>query len=195
MLTWNNVSFAYGEKQILDGFSEEIRDGEILAVMGPSGCGKSTLLALAAGLRKPTSGSIENRALQTAVVFQEPRLLPWYNVRDNLMAVLPKHTPAERIRAALDAVELTGSETLFPDELSGGMKSRVAIARALAYGGDLYLLDEPFAALNDELRGRLGQHVRAHIKESGACAMLVTHHVSDAEALADRILRMPTLTK
>lgn len=188
MLRWNQLYFAYEKTPVLSDFSEEIADGEILAVMGASGCGKSTLLAITAGLLSPQRGRIEHNARRISVVFQEPRLLPWYTVHENLRAVLPDTADREqKIKDALAAVELTGCEALRPDELSGGMKSRVAIARALAYDGDLYLLDEPFAALDEDLRERLGLRLRQRIKESGASAMLITHHSTDADRIADRI--------
>lgn len=193
MLRWNQISFSYPNRPVITDFSEEIRDGEILGVMGPSGCGKSTLLSLTAGLLQPMQGQIQTNATRLSVVFQEPRLLPWYTVRENLLAVLPMKDREERIRRALAAVELTGNESLHPDELSGGMKSRVAIARAIAFGGDLYLLDEPFAALNTELKARISAYLKELIQKSGASMMLVTHQKEDADVLADRILTLPLI--
>ena len=193
MLRWNQISFSYPTRPVITDFSEEIRDGEILGVMGPSGCGKSTLLSLTAGLLQPMQGQIQTNATRLSVVFQEPRLLPWYTVRENLLAVLPMKDREERIRRALAAVELTGNESLRPDELSGGMKSRVAIARAIAFGGDLYLLDEPFAALNAELKARISAYLKELIQKSGASMMLVTHQKEDADVLADRILTLPLI--
>ena len=193
MLRWNQIFFSYPNRPVITDFSEEIRDGEILGVMGPSGCGKSTLLSLTAGLLQPMQGQIQTNATRLSVVFQEPRLLPWYTVRENLLAVLPMKDREERIRRALAAVELTGNESLRPDELSGGMKSRVAIARAIAFGGDLYLLDEPFAALNTELKARISAYLKELIQKSGASMMLVTHQKEDADVLADRILTLPLI--
>ena len=189
MLKLQSVSFSYEKKKVLDNFSMHLEDGEILALMGPSGCGKSTLLSLIAGLKKPDAGQIVSTHSRTAFVFQEPRLFPWLTVRENLLAPLEKsHRNEDEIETALDTVMLPSTADLYPDELSGGMKSRASLARALAYGGDLYLLDEPFAALNEELRAELSVTLREKIKQSGASAILVTHQRSDAELMADRVL-------
>ena len=111
------------------------------------------------------------------------------------MAVLKKEEDKERIVAeVLQTVELSECAELYPDELSGGMKSRVAIARALAFGGDLFLLDEPFSALDEELRRRLGGKLKVFLKDRGACGIFVTHHAADAEAMADRILDLSAST-
>ena len=191
MLEFQNVCFAYGKKQVLTDLSFTLSDGEILAVMGESGCGKSTLLQLVAGFLKPKSGIILNQACKISYAFQEPRLFPWLTVTENLRAVLSdKDTADSRIADALDAVSLSDAAHLYPDELSGGMKSRASLARALAYGGDLYLLDEPFAALNEELRAELSIKLRERIRQSGASAILVTHQRADAELMADRILAL-----
>lgn len=191
MLEFQNVCFAYGKKQVLTDLSFTLSDGEILAVMGESGCGKSTLLQLVAGFLKPKSGIILNQACKISYAFQEPRLFPWLTVTENLRAVLSdKDTADSRIADALDTVSLSDAAHLYPDELSGGMKSRASLARALAYGGDLYLLDEPFAALNEELRAELSIKIRERIRQSGASAILVTHQRVDAELMADRILAL-----
>lgn len=191
MLEFQNVYFAYDKKQVFTDLSFTLANGEILAVMGESGCGKSTLLQLVAGFLKPKKGIILNEACKISYAFQEPRLFPWLTVSENLRAVLSnKDTADSRIAEALDAVSLSDAANLYPDELSGGMKSRASLARALAYGGDLYLLDEPFAALNEELRAELSATIRERIKQSGASAILVTHQRSDAELMADRILML-----
>lgn len=190
MLKIHELSFSYGKKQVLRDLSLEVAPGEIVAIMGASGCGKSTLLQLTAGLLKPDSGRIESDAKRISYAFQEPRLFPWLTVKENLEAVLPRtlENRENAILRALEAVELADSADLYPDALSGGMKSRAALARALVFGGDLFLLDEPFAALDRELRMRLGDRLKQTIKERGGSAILVTHHPEDAERLADRII-------
>ncbi len=190
MITLQNVSFSYGEKQILHNFSLHLEKGEILAVMGPSGCGKSTLLNIIAGLRAPDAGTILRAAQKTAVVFQEPRLFPWMTVFQNISAVFPRGFVGveAQIAAALDTVGLSDSANLYPRELSGGMKSRAALARALAFGGDLFLLDEPFSALDEEMSRTLATALRDQFKKNGISAILVTHRQSDAEAMADRTI-------
>ena len=189
MLEFQNIYFAYDKKQVFTDLSFTLANGEILAVMGESGCGKSTLLQLVAGFLKPKKGIIVNEACKISYAFQEPRLFPWLTVSENLRAILSdKYTADSRIAEALDAVALSDVANLYPDELSGGMKSRASLARALAYGGDLYLLDEPFAALNEELRAELSLTLRERIKQSGASAILVTHQRADAELMADKVL-------
>ena len=189
MLNVQNLSFSYEKKEVLKELSFSLDDGEILAVMGPSGCGKSTLLHLIAGLRHGYEGQIVTNAKRIAYAFQEPRLFPWLTVEENLRAVITDRTPSkEEIDQLLCDLKLCETANLYPHELSGGMKSRVSLARALLFGGDLYLLDEPFAALDEELRKTLSQLLRKRLKECGASAILVTHQRADAEALADRIL-------
>ena len=167
-----------------------MESGELLALMGPSGCGKSTLLRLIAGFLKPNDGMIHSDFEKPAFVFQEPRLFPWLTVAENLKAVLPKDAPQEQIKEILDLVELRGSEELYPDELSGGMKSRVSLARGLLYGGDLMLLDEPFSALDRDLRLSLATSLRTRLKASHCAAILVTHQEEDAKIFADRIISL-----
>lgn len=192
MLKIHDLSFSYGKKQVLQSLSLEIESGEIVAVMGASGCGKSTLLQLIAGLLKSTSGNIEHDFERISYAFQEPRLFPWLTVEDNLKAVLPKEqtNQEEAILHALELVELLDSKALYPDALSGGMKSRASLARALAFNGDLLLLDEPFAALDRDLCLRLGDRLKQAIKSRGITAILVTHNPEDAKRLADRIIRL-----
>lgn len=195
MLEFRNVFFSYENKPVLQDFSFTLRDKEILAVMGPSGCGKSTLLSLASGLLRPDKGFVISSFDRISFVFQEPRLFPWFTVKENLMTVLKKEENKERIIAeVLQTVELAECADLYPDELSGGMKSRVSIARALAFGGDLFLLDEPFSALDEDLRGRLSGKLRDFFKSHGAAGIFVTHHAPDAKALADRILYLSAST-
>lgn len=190
MLNIHEISFSYGKKQVLQNFSMQVKAGEIVAVMGASGCGKSTLLQLIAGLQKPNVGKIEHDFGRISYAFQEPRLFPWLTVEENLKAVLPKgrENRESAILHALSIVELSDSKDLYPDSLSGGMKSRASLARALVFGGDLFLLDEPFAALDRELCLRLGDRLKQEIKAQGASAVLVTHHPEDAERIADRII-------
>ncbi len=191
MLTLDRVCFSYEKKPVFTDFSMHLEKGEVLAVMGASGCGKTTLLRLAAGLEKPQSGKIICQAKRISVVFQEPRLLPWQNVRDNLLVVSASpQQDRERIPALLEAVGLSGCEKMFPDELSGGMRSRVALARALLADGDLFLLDEPFSALDHATKECITEYLRKYFSERGTSALLITHHKEDAERLATRFLML-----
>lgn len=188
MLKFNNVSFSYDQAPVLSKLSFSLARGEILALMGPSGQGKSTLLNLVAGLSKPTEGEILSNAERIAYAFQDTRLFPWLTVEENIRAVLPKGDHAAAIDEVLSTVELTDCNHLYPNELSGGMRTRAALARALAYGGDLLLLDEPFAALDEDLRARLAPRLRAWCRNRGISVILVTHQTDDAALIADRIL-------
>ena len=167
MLKMTDVTFAFDQKNILKDFSLELKKGEILAVMGPSGCGKTTLLGLSAGLLKPQKGEISNSFEKISYVFQEPRLFPWLTVKENLIAVIDKRDKNSE-KTVLDCLAIVGLEDAsdkYPDELSGGMKSRVALARALVFGGDLFLLDEPFAALEEELRCNLARKIKDYLNK------------------------------
>ncbi len=189
MLTIHNLSFSYGNHPILKDFNLSLKDGEIVAIMGPSGCGKTTLLSLIAGLKKPSKGSIENTYQRICYVFQEPRLFPWLTVSENLRTVLESTEKVdEKIAFVLSAVGLSDCENRYPHELSGGMKSRVSLARAMLYGGDLFLLDEPFSALDRDLRNTLTSFLKDFLKQRGASAIVVTHQAEEAERFADRIV-------
>ena len=189
MLDFIDVCFDYEQKKVLDHFSLSLKKGEIVAVMGASGIGKSTVLNLAAGLREPLSGRVECNAQKISYAFQDARLFPWMTVLENVNAVLSaKEESVPRAMEALRLVSLEDSASLYPHELSGGMKSRVSLARAIAYNGDLYLLDEPFSALDEQLRQSLSTALRNHIRSQNASALLVTHQQSDVEQMADRII-------
>lgn len=193
MIAFEQVSFAYESKKVLDALSFSLQTGELMAVMGESGCGKSTLLHLAAGLLKPQSGKILSDHNRISYAFQEPRLFPWMTVRENLLAVLSKDRiakEAETVSRLLEQVGLSNVEALYPNELSGGMKSRVSLARALLYDGDLFLLDECFASLDEDLRSELTLFLREELKSKNKTAIFVTHLRSEAEAFSDRILTL-----
>ncbi len=191
MLIFDHVTFAYDKSEIISDLSFRLERGEILALMAPSGIGKSTVLHLAAGLLKPKSGNIVCHAEKISYAFQEPRLFPWMTVLDNVNTVLSdKKETLEEAKQALAFVKLSESLAKYPSALSGGMKSRVSLARAIAYDGDLYLLDEPFAALDEALKANLSADLRTRIKDRGASAIFVTHQRTDAEAFADRILEL-----
>lgn len=198
MIQFDQVSFSYGDKEVLRELSFCLETGELLAVMGESGCGKTTLLHLAAGLQEPQTGEIRSDHARVSISFQAPRLFPWLTVRENLLSALPqseRRAGEERLSALLAEMGLSDVEGLYPRELSGGMKSRVSLARALLYGGDLLLLDEPFSALDEEMRQELATRLRRELKKEGKTAILVTHLRAEAEAFADRILRLPAKTE
>ena len=193
MLKITNLSFSFGKKVILEDFSMTLEKGEIVALMAPSGYGKTTLLGIISGLFKPQKGEIENDFEKVTYVFQEPRLFPWLTVSENLLAVMSEkdETSKQAVAEYLELVGLSDAANKYPSELSGGMKSRASLARALVYGGDLFLFDEPFAALDDNLRHDLTAKIKEYLRARGASAILVTHNKEDATEIADRILTLP----
>jgi len=195
----HGVTRAFGTHRVLHGIDLDITPGQFVAIVGRSGCGKSTLLRLIAGLDTPTSGSIAidgsadgRRRDSVRLMFQEPRLLPWQRVRANVEVGLT-HTPdsAARRRQADDVlaqVGLSGRERDWPAILSGGQKQRVALARALASHPRLLALDEPLGALDALTRIEMQALIERVWQEKGFTAIVVTHDVAEAVALADRIL-------
>ncbi|MBQ8431923.1 MAG: ABC transporter ATP-binding protein [Clostridia bacterium] len=196
MLNIENLSFSYDQKPVFTGLNLTLSPGERIALMGPSGCGKSTLLQLIAGLLSAKEGTLQKGYSKLSYVFQEPRLFPWLTVKQNLEAVLTsKEDATERIAEALRLVRLSDSADLYPEELSGGMKIRASLARALVNQGDLFLLDEPFASLDLELREEISIALRKELGRRGSSAILVTHHLEDAKRFADRIVLFDDLKK
>lgn len=174
---------AYGGQSVLAGLSLSIPAQGVTALCGPSGCGKTTLLRLIAGLEKPDSGTVSGLdGARISMLFQEDRLLPWYTARQNI-AVCAPGADANRW---LERVGLEGAGQKLPGELSGGMRRRVSIARALAFDGALFLLDEPFKALDDATRERMTGRIMQAVQ--GKPALLVTHELTQAAAMADTVL-------
>ncbi len=192
------VSKSFGTHDVLHGIDLDILPGEFVAVIGRSGCGKSTLLRLLAGLDDPTIGDIavgerrEDRSSVVRLMFQEPRLLPWQHVADNVAVGLARAPRRRERRAlaeeALRRVGLAGRERHWPMVLSGGQKQRVALARALVSHPGLLLLDEPLGALDALSRMEMQDLIESVWLDKGFTAIVVTHDVSEAIALADRIL-------
>src|SRR5689334_6638043 len=184
----------------LGGVSLEVELGEIVAVIGGSGCGKSTLLRAISGLDPASEGTVKLDGERIGaphekigIIFQEPRLLPWLKVADNVGFGLngrPKAERAERVAAALRRVGLVDKALVWPRELSGGQAQRVAIARALVPRPEVLLLDEPFSALDAFTRTDLQDHLLNLWSEERPTLILVTHDVDEAIVLADRILVM-----
>lgn len=187
MLKLTGITHAYGEKTVLDNCSLTLQPGQRLALMGPSGTGKTTLLRIALGLVKPTAGTVEQTFRKTAAVFQEPRLLPWRTAAENVNLVLGDSAAtmdtALRHLAQLGLKEAAGK---YPAELSGGMQQRVAIARALVTDADLLILDEPFKAMDEQLR----RQVMDLVGRTEAAILLVTHEEGEAAALGCDIITL-----
>ncbi len=188
----------------LSGVDLSVGRGEFLSLLGPSGCGKSTILRLVAGLDTPTSGRIDwaesergrkGRPRDVGFVFQEPTLMPWARVWDNVwlplrLKGLSKREAAPRIEEALESVGLAEFHRAFPRELSGGMKMRVSIARALATDPSVLLMDEPFAALDEITRFKLNDDLLRLWKDRGWTILFVTHSVFESVYLSTRIAVM-----
>ncbi len=181
-----------GRGTVLGPVSFTVRRGELLVVVGPSGGGKSTLLRCLAGLDRPDGGAIEwaDGTGTVGVVFQEPRLMPWLDVRRNVGFGLrtARDDARARVDRLLSLVDLADAAHLLPKQLSGGMAQRAALARGLTTGPDLLLLDEPFSALDPATRARLQAHLRSLQSRLGTTMVLVTHDVDEAIGLGDRIL-------
>jgi NitT/TauT family transport system ATP-binding protein len=186
----------------IDGMSFGAAPGEFVSVIGPSGCGKSTLLRLAAGLIPLTSGRIAINGTEVteprqdvALMFQKPTLLPWQTALQNTLLPRKLHRKADRAAedeayGLLRMVGLEGFEHTYPRHLSGGMQQRVALARLLMVGVDVLLLDEPFAAVDQLTRERLNMELLKVHAQIHATAMLVTHNITEAVLLADRVIVM-----
>lgn len=188
-----------GQTVALQGMNLVVNEGDFISLLGPSGCGKSTALRLIAGLMHPTAGQITWAGGQAqgdlGVVFQEPTLMPWATVAQNVW--LPYRLRGksfvavqDQIRLALKLVGLEAFETAYPRELSGGMKMRVSIARALVTSPRLILMDEPFAALDEITRHRLNNDLLELRAKIGCTVIFVTHSVFESVFLSDRIVVM-----
>ena len=187
----DNIHHYYGSRLILEAIHLSADPGEIVGLMGPSGCGKTTLLNIMAGLLSPTAGAVHTTA--TAYVFQEPRLFPWYTVVENIALGLKAQTMnrqqrLQRAHHLATTVGLSEAVSLYPPQLSGGMKQRVNLARAFAINPQLLLLDEPFSSLDMGTRQQLQQLVMTWIQQHQATAILVTHDLAEATIMGDRLL-------
>ena len=198
-LTLSQVTKSFGKTDVIKGVDLHVDDGEFCVFVGPSGCGKSTALRLIAGLMQPTTGKViwhgDHDTGDLGVVFQEPTLMPWATVEQNVW--LPLRLRGERLTEsrpqivqALDMVGLGSFAHAYPRELSGGMKMRVSIARALVTQPRMILMDEPFAALDEITRNRMNNDLLALRDRLGCTVIFVTHSVFESVYLSDRIVVM-----
>lgn len=189
-----------GELKVLEKLTFSINAQDFIAVLGPSGCGKSTLLRLMAGLLLPTSGEVFFRGKpvreplpDTGIVFQKANLMPWRTVRENILLPLelngmPLAEAEQRAMQMVELVGLAGFEHTLPQDLSGGMAQRVAIGRALVHDASVLLLDEPFGSLDALTREQMGLELLRIWRTHRITAVLVTHSISEAILLSDRVL-------
>jgi len=188
--------------EVLDGVDLRVSEREIVSIVGPNGCGKSTLLRVISGLLPADSGSVlafdstvAGPEPRIGLVFQEPRLLPWRDVLGNVafpleLGGVDRSTREQRAQEVLRLTGMEGFAAAYPDQLSGGMAQRVALARALAPEPDILLLDEPFSALDAMTRERLDMELLSLWGMTGTTIVLVTHSISEAVLLSDRVVVM-----
>jgi ABC-type nitrate/sulfonate/bicarbonate transport system ATPase subunit len=179
---------AAGERHdVLTGIRFTLSAGEVGVFVGPSGCGKSTMLRILAGLDQDYRGQVSRpEGARLGMVFQEPRLLPWRSVEDNVRLAAPDVDEA-KLAALFGILELDAHRSHFPGELSLGLARRVALARAFAVQPDFLILDEPLASLDDKLAARLREEIATLVGQRAMITLLVTHNLDDAVRLGDRL--------
>ena len=197
MLEFNGVSYTYhtkeGETTAVSDLNFTVENGQFVSVIGPSGCGKTTSLSLAAGLIAPSSGEVGRGDGEFGYMLQRDALFPWRSVEGNIflpLEVKKRNTPEKRARA-LELAEKYGLKDFLkksPNQLSGGMRQRVALIRTLAAEPAILLLDEPFSALDYQTRLEVCDDVQRIIKSEKKTALLVTHDISEAIALSDKVV-------
>ncbi len=196
ILRFDNVTHIYhtarGEVIAAKNLTFSVDEGEFVAIIGPSGCGKTTLLSLAAGLLKPSAGTIERQG-SYGYMLQKDELFSWRTIEKNIflpLEIRKQNTPENRERA-IGLAKKYGLEDFlksYPSQLSGGMRQRAALIRTLATDPDVLLLDEPFSALDYQTRLNVCEDVANIIRGEGKTALLITHDISEAISLADRVL-------
>lgn len=197
MLQFNDITYTYhtksGETRALEHLSFDVDDGQFVSVIGPSGCGKTTILSLAAGLLVPSSGEVKRGGKEFGYMLQRDALFSWRTVEQNIflpLEVKKRNTPEMREKA-LALAEKYGLKDFLkktPSQLSGGMRQRVALIRTLAAEPEILLLDEPFSALDYQTRLEVCDDVQSIIKGEQKTALLVTHDISEAIALSDKVV-------
>lgn len=188
MLELKNVSFSYGEREILRDFNLKVENGQCICLKGHSGCGKTTVLRLVAGLEIPSAGEIIT-SKNPAVVFQEDRLISSLSLKKNVLLPLEKEN-YEFAMKLINEAGLGDSLNKRVSELSGGMKRRAAIVRAVAFGGDALILDEPFNGIDADTREIMAKMIKREFLDKGKPVLMVSHIPADAESLNAEVLEM-----
>jgi len=195
-----NIKHSFNSLNVLNDISLEIKEGEFVSIIGPSGCGKTTLLKILGGLLPPSHGdiTIKDNSLDVAIkrrdfgfVFQNPVLLPWRTVLQNIelpLEIIGDQTPLAESEKLLELLGLKGFGKYYPKALSGGMKQRVAIARALVFNPDILLMDEPFGALDELTRERLNLELLKIWEQTHKTIIFITHSISEAVFLSNRVI-------
>lgn len=189
---------ADGEVEALSGVSFDLKDGEFTALVGPSGCGKSTLLNILAGLETPTGGRVlldgepvEGISDKVGYMPQKDQLFPWRTIRGNAvlgLEIRKDRSDPERVRILMERYGLGSFSAKLPGQLSGGMRQRAALIRTMATNPGLLLLDEPFSALDYQTRLSVSDDIHSIIRREGKTALLVTHDISEAVSMSDRVV-------
>ena len=197
MFKFDNISYTYhtktGETTAVKDLTFTVEDGQFVSVIGPSGCGKTTILSIAAGLLSPSSGQVVRGGGEFGYMLQRDALFPWRTVEQNIFLPLEvkKRNTAEMREKAVALAEKYGLKDFLkksPSQLSGGMRQRVALIRTLAAEPNILLLDEPFSALDYQTRLEVCDDVQGIIKSEKKSALLVTHDISEAIALSDKVV-------
>ena len=195
MISFKKVSKSFGQLSVLENVSFDIANNEVVSILGPSGIGKTTILNLILGEIQPDSGTINVHSAKFGYVFQEPRLLPWRTAFENVFLVLRakginKKDSQELAFKWLSSLGLGEFENYYPEQLSGGMKQRVSLCRAFAVDPDILVLDEPFNGIDQKLRNTLLNMVKEMIRKKPMTVVYVTHNLSEALCLADRVFEL-----
>ncbi|ANQ53813.1 ABC transporter ATP-binding protein [Thermosipho sp. 1063] len=184
ILKIENLNKSFGSLKVLENIEFKIKRGGKITFLGPSGCGKTTLLRIIAGLEK-YSGKVKKSFKKIGYIFQEPRLIPWKTVYENLKFV---GKDDRKIKEVLISLDLFQFKDYYPAKLSGGMNQRINLARALIVEPEILLLDEPFSSLDIHIKWKLINDINAQIKNRKITTILVTHDIKEAISLSDRIL-------
>jgi len=185
------IEKSFGNLKVLNGISFDVKKGRCVSILGPSGCGKSTLLRILAGLMKHDNGTVEIKSKNIGIMFQEPRLLHWRNVKQNISIGLElkgMQIDEEKINCLLDIIGLKDYGEFYPNQISGGMKQRVALARTLATEPDVLLMDEPLSALDYNTRKDLQNRIMSIQKEKKLTTLFVTHSIEEAKMMGDETI-------
>lgn|SRR3989338_1253800 len=187
VISIKNLGKRYGKNVVLDKVNIDIRNGEFVAIVGKTGCGKTTMLRLVSGLMASFSGTIDIQAKKMGYLFQQPALLPWKTVKENIELYNELHNENMKSEFWINEFGLAEFLNHYPWQLSGGLQQRTALAMILLYDPDILLLDEPFSALDELTREKLNQLILDIWQKTKKTILFVTHNIGEAVFLADRI--------